>query len=176
MERDDQWLDEMLMYAQRDDVAAVTPLLVDRGGYTTHAGFAVGMDHLVSSCGIHKLAVTGGWHNMLGIVHNVAAVSIACTMIRRDHFIPFDEAYSSGLGAVDWSLRLAKAGFLHVYTPFAKGKSDDKECCHWLLLHKPANDQDAARYTAAWGDNVHDLSYSRNFSRKQANYSLPKLK
>ena len=176
MDHDDQWLDEMLMYAQRDDVAAVTPLLVDRGGYTTHAGFAVGMDQLVSSCGINKLAITGGWHNMLGIVHNVAAVSIACVMIRRDHFIPFDEGYVSGLGAVDWSLRLAKEGFLHVYTPFAKGKSDDKQCCNWLLLHKPANDQDAAKYKATWGDNVHDLSYSKNFSRKQANYALPKLK
>ena len=176
MERDDHWLDEMLMYAQRDDVGAVTPLLVDRGGYTMHAGFAVDMENLVSSCGINKLAIAGGWHNMLGIVHNVAAVSGACFMIRRDHFIPFDENYQGGLGTVDWSLKLAKQGLWHVYTPFAKGKADDKQCANWLLLHKVPDEADAARYRAAWGDHVHDLSYSVNFARQKANYALPKYK
>ncbi len=176
MGRDDQWLDEMLMYAQRDDVGAVTPLLVNHGGHTMHAGFAVGMEPLACSCSVGKFANAGGWHNMLSNVHNVAAVSGACFMIRRDHFIPFDEEYVGGLGTVDWSLKLAQQGFVHVYTPQARGKTDDLQCADWLLLHKAPEGKDAERYRATWGDHVHDLSYSVNFARQKANYALPKCK
>ncbi len=175
MDWDDQWLEEMLMYAQRDDVGAVTPLLVDRNGLTVSAGIAVGMDHLVSSYGSGVLAIGPCWrHRMLGIVHNVTAVSCTCTMIRRDHFIPFDENYQEGLGTVDWSLRLAQKGLVHVYTPFAKGKVEDKKCANCLLMHRAPNKADTALYKATWGMNVHDISYSANFSRKKADYKLPR--
>lgn len=116
---DEAAVQEMIMYAQRDDVAAVTPQLTDRRGRVTHAGFTSRDGRIVSrNAGLPANA--GGWHAMNRTSHNVMAVSAACCMIRRDHFIPFDEAYTDGLGAVAWSLQLAQEGLRCVYTPHAR--------------------------------------------------------
>lgn len=118
------FVQEMMMYAQRDDVGAVTPMLTDRRGRVTHAGFALTADGVVCrNAGLPQHA--GGWHGMNRTSHNVSAVSAACFMIRRDHFIPFDESWTDGLGAVDWSLRLREQGLVNVYTPHARARCTD---------------------------------------------------
>ena len=175
MEGDGQWLTEMLMYAQRDDVGAVTPMLVHRRSIL-HAGFAVGMEDLVAGRGLDVSRYTGGWRSMLRTSHNVAAVSAACLMIRKDHFLPFDEGYTGGLGAVDWCLRLGQMGYHHVYTPHAVGKTADSICMKWLLLTHGTNAADAARYVAKFGENVHDSCYGEEYSHKRGNFSLPRDK
>lgn len=115
---------EMLMYAQRDDVAAVTPMLTDRRGRIVHAGFIAEGGRIVSrNAGLPGHA--GGWHALNRTSHNVMAVSLACMMIRRDHFVPLDEGYADGLAAVDWCLRQAERGLQCVYTPHAKGVCED---------------------------------------------------
>lgn len=165
---DTAFVEELLMYAQRDDVGAVTPELTDRKGKITHGGFAVDMDHLVQ-CRQEKLPYhSGGWHLLMQTSHNVAAVSAACVMIRRDHFIPFDEGYQSGLGAADWSLRLAEKGLRHVFTPHARAVCEEREL---LLLGSKRNTADASRYAQRWPD-VKDPCYSNLFSKKKANYKL----
>lgn len=132
---------EMLMYARRDDVAAVTPMLTNRQGYVTHAGFeATAGEIRCRNAGLPGSA--GGWHAMNRTSHNVMAVSMACLMIRRDHFIPFDEAYSDGLSAVDWCLRLREKGLRCVYTPHARATCENGRLLScWT---------DTARLSAAW--------------------------
>lgn len=161
---------ELLMYAQRDDVGAVTPKLIDRRRLITHGGFAVGMQGLAQCRQPHIPSHVGGWHLMMQISHNVAAVSAACLMVRRDHFIPFDEGYRSGLGAVDWSLQMGAKGLRHVFTPYALGKCEDKEL---LLLNKERNRPDASRYMARW-PHAKDACYSSLFAREKGNYRLRK--
>lgn len=140
-EPDDAALREMMMYAQRDDVAAVTPMLTDRRGRVIHAGFTVKRGSVVSrNAGLPWHA--GGWHGLNRTSHNVMAVSAACMMIRRDHFIPFDEAYADGLGAVDWCLKQAQSGLRCVYTPHAR-----LTCTESRMLGKWS---DGARFDAAW--------------------------
>lgn len=139
-------INELLMYAQRDDVGAVTPMLTDRRGRVTHAGFRLEGGRIVSrNAGLP--ADAGGWHGMNRTSHNVMAVSAACFMIRRDHFVPFDEAYADGLGAVDWCMQLAARGLLCVYTPYAQAV-----CKSGKLLKRWS---DEARLCAAWPD-LHD--------------------
>lgn len=159
---------ELLMYAQRNDVGAVTPKLVNRRQLITHGGFAVGMDGLAQCRQPGIPAQAGGKHLMMRKSHNVAAVSAACFMVRRDHFIPFDEGYHSGLGAVDWSLQLGAQGLHHVFTPHALGQCEDKEL---LLLSRRRSEEDTARYTAKW-QHVKDPCYSSLFARNKANYRL----
>lgn len=163
-----EFVQELLMYAQRDDVGAVTPKLIDRKRLITHGGFAVGMEGLAQCRQPHIPSHVGGWHLMMQKSHNVAAVSAACLMVRRDHFIPFDEAYTSGLGAVDWSLQLGAKGLRHVFTPYALGKCEEKEL---LLLCSRRDAQDAAHYTSRW-QNVKDPCYSMMFAREKGNYRL----
>ena len=138
---DSDAVQEMLMYAQREDVAAVTPMLTDRMRRVSHAGFTVRNGH-VESRNRGLPAHAGGWHAMNLTSHNVMAVSVACMMIRRDHFIPFDEDYTDGLGAVDWCLRQAEMGRRCVFTPHAK-----VVCTKGTLLHAW---KDEARLSESW--------------------------
>lgn len=137
---------EMLMYAQRDDVGAITPMLTDRRGRVSHAGFCMQGGRIVSrNAGLPAHA--GGWHGMNRTSHNVMAVSAACCMIRRDHFIPFDEEYPDGLGAVDWCLRLKERGLCCVFTPHAQAQCEAARLlCRWT---------DEMRLREAW-PGLHD--------------------
>lgn len=159
---------ELLMYAQRDDVGAVTAMLIDKRRLITHGGFAVDMHGLAQCRQPHMPSHVGGWHLMMQKSHNVSAVSAACIMVRRDHFIPFDEGYRSGLGAVDWSLQMGKRGMRHVFTPYALGWCENKQL---LLLGRQRDQEDASRYTARWPQ-VKDPCYSALFAREKGNYRL----
>lgn len=162
------FLRELLMYAQRDDVGAVTPVLTDRRGCITHAGFAIGGENL-AACRNRGLQVReGGWHLLAAQSHNVAAVSPACFMIRRDHFRPFDTAYTTALGAVDWSLSLAAQGLCHVYTPHAAALCTDSRL---LLLGRQRDAGDSARLRAAHPD-LHDPCYSPRLSAEKGDFSI----
>ena len=161
-------IEELMMYAQRDDVGAVTPRLLSRRGRITHGGFAVGMEGLAQCREQNLPSHANGWHLLMQTSHNVAAVSAACVMIRRDHFIPFDEAYREGLGAVDWSLSLIQRGLRHVFTPHVQGVCESEAL---LLTGRARHDEDAVRFAARW-PGVQDPCYSALFSRKKANYRL----
>ncbi|MBQ2952120.1 MAG: glycosyltransferase [Clostridia bacterium] len=142
-EPDEAALREMLMYAQRDDVAAVTPMITDRRGRIVHAGYTWDGERVCSrNAGLPGHA--GGWHGLNRTSHNVMAVSTDCLMVRRDHFIPFDEGYTGGLGAVDWCRRLWEWKLRCVYTPHAQIVCDRPE-----RTDDPA---DMARLLAAWPD------------------------
>ena len=104
---------ELLMYAQRRDVAAVTPMLTDRRGRVLHAGYA-----LTPGGAINRGAA--GRPGLNRISHNVAAVSPACFMIRRETFVPFDEHEQDAAGMIRWCLRLGERGLRCVYTPHAR--------------------------------------------------------
>ena len=167
-ELSDGLITELMMYAQRDDVGAVTPRLLSRRGRITHGGFAVGMEGLAQCREQNLPSHANGWHLLMQTSHNVAAVSAACVMIRRDHFIPFDEGYREGLGAVDWSLSLMRRGLRHVFTPHGQGVCESRAL---LLTGRTRHEADAARFAARW-PGVQDPCYSALFSRKKANYRL----
>ncbi|MBQ8556337.1 MAG: glycosyltransferase [Clostridia bacterium] len=116
----EDFIRELLMYAQRRDVGAVTPMLTDQRGRVTHAGFALRKGRAV--CRNEGLPWhAGGWHGLNRTSHNVAAVSAACFMIRRDHFIPFET------DMIDWCLALSRRGYVHVYTPHARAVCEKRE-------------------------------------------------
>ena len=75
---------ELLMYAQMDGVAGVTPVLTDRKGRITFGGWVRGRN---DQMGLKNGA--GGPRDRMNKVHNVDGVSPACLMVRRDQFVPF---------------------------------------------------------------------------------------
>lgn len=112
------FVEEMLMYAQREDVGAVTPALVDRRGRLVHAGFAL-MDSGWAVGRNRGLRLTaGGWHGLAMQSHNVAAVCEGCFLIRRDHFAPFAGKMAED-EMIRWCAALRAKGLYHVYTPFS---------------------------------------------------------
>lgn len=160
---------EMLMYAQRDDVAGVTGVLTDKRKRITHGGFALGMDHTVQCVNEGMYVTAGGWHDMMNKVHNVSAVSLCCLLMKRENWLDLDEGYLGGLAAADLGLRQRQAGKWFVFTPHARARLDP---CALLLSGEERNAQDTARYEAAWGTAVYDPCYSSRFGRKKANYQF----
>ena len=160
---------EMLMYAQRDDVAGVTGVLTDRKKHITHGGFALGMEHTVQCVNEGLFVTAGGWHDMMNKVHNVSAVSLCCLMVKRENWLDLDEGYRGGLAAADLGLRQRQGGKWFVFTPHAQAV---KEPCSLLLSGEERDPEDNARYEERWGKEVYDPCYSRRFGREKANYQF----
>ena len=158
---------EMLMYAQRNDVAGVTGVLTDRKGRITHGGFALGMEHAVQCVNEGMYYRAGGWHDMMNKVHNVSAVSLCCLMVRRDNWMALDEEFRGGLAAADLGLRQRQAGKWFVFTPHATAMLAAGPL---LLSGRERNGADLRRFEAKWGKDIHDPCYSPRFGKKKANY------
>ena len=160
---------EMMMYAQRDDVAGVTGVLTDRKKHITHGGFALGMEHTVQCVNEGLFVTAGGWHDMMNKVHNVSAVSLCCLMVKRENWLDLDEGYRGGLAAADLGLRQKQGGKWFVFTPHAQAV---KEPCSLLLSGEERDPEDIARYEERWGKDVYDPCYSQRFGKKKANYQF----
>lgn len=169
MEMNRYFIREMLMYAQRDDVAGVTGVLTDKKKKITHGGFALGMEHTVQCINEGLYVSAGGWHDMMNKVHNVSAVSLCCLMVKRENWMDLDEGYRGGMAAADLALRQRQAGKWFVFTPHAQARL---EPCSLLLSGKERNPEDVARFEEAWGRNLKDPCYSGRFGKKKANYQF----
>lgn len=117
-----RWIEEMLMFAQRDDVGVVGAMLYFPDDTIQHAGV------VVNGLGVAQHLLRGrprGYSaNGHGInVKNYTAVTGACMMMRTDVFKKaggFYEGLAVAFNDVDLCLRIRKAGYLVVWTPFAE--------------------------------------------------------
>lgn len=126
------WIEEMLMWAQLKDVAAVGAKLLFPDLTVQHAGVIMGLgpdllDNARPVAGHAFYKENEGStraFNQMNMVKNYLAVTAACLMIKREKFNQvggFNEkdlkvAYND----VDICLRLFEAGYRNVYTPHAR--------------------------------------------------------
>ncbi|MBR5432620.1 MAG: glycosyltransferase family 2 protein, partial [Bacteroidales bacterium] len=119
------WMEELLMYAQREDVGAVGGKLYFPDRKIQHAG-------VVLKLGAHRTAghshygqagMNLGYMGRLCYAQDVSAVTGACLMVSRakwDEVGGFDESFQVSLNDVDFCLKLRDKGYLNVFTPFAE--------------------------------------------------------
>lgn len=119
------WMEEMLMYAQRRDVGCVGAMLYYPNDTVQHAGAIVGLDddQIVTHSfkGVKRGEV--GYAGKLRYAQNMSAVTGACLLMRRDVWDEVggcDERFPVGLNDVDLCMRIRKAGYLIVWTPYAE--------------------------------------------------------
>ena len=163
--RGDGWMRAMLEHAQRPEIGAVGCRLLYPDGTVQHAGVVLGMHVLAGHvmCGLPgDLPGYTGWAKL---VKDYAAVSAACMMCRRSVFEElggFDESYAVAFNDVDFCLRLGRAGYRVVYTPYAE------------LVHHESRTRgmsgfygDYQAFLGAWTDVVRagDPFYNVNLSR-----------
>ena len=118
------WLEQMLMYAQRPDVGAVGAKLYDAKGRIHSAGLILGAGeaHFAGSPFTGASGDAIGYMGKLWYAQNCSAVSGACMMVDAALFHDFDrldetlEAYDD----VDFCLKLRRNGLLIVWTPYAQ--------------------------------------------------------
>ena len=175
------WMEEMLMYAQRDDVGAVGAKLFFPDNTIQHAGVVLGL-------GAHRTAGHShygeskenlGYMGRLCYAQNVSAVTGACLMVAREAFDEvngFDPAFAVSLNDVDFCLRLREKGYLNVFTPFStlyhhesksRGLDTDGE--------KAARyERESALFRERWKELLEagDPYYNPNFSLDHADFRL----
>jgi len=117
------WIEEMLMYSQRNDVGAVGIKLYFSNRSIQHAGVVLGIEGTAGH--IHYGASYNSAGNMgkLHIAQNISAVTAACMMVRRQVFDEvgfFEPEFKASYNDVDLCLKIRKAGYLVVWTPYAE--------------------------------------------------------
>ena len=131
--RETEWIQELLMFASRQNTGAVGGKLVFEEGTIRHAGVILGLGRRRTAARSHfrTLAHTGGYYGVTAVAGDVTAVTAECMMIRKglfDEIGGFDEALAYALYDADLCLKLRKKGLLNVYTPCAEmvgGHSSD---------------------------------------------------
>lgn len=119
------WMEEMLMYGQREDVGCVGAKLYYEDRTIQHAGIVIGL-------GAHKTAghthyrvpeANVGYMGKLCYAQDVTAVTGACMLVKKEIYEKLgglDEEFAVALNDVDFCLRVRKLGLLNIFTPFAE--------------------------------------------------------
>lgn len=119
------WMEQMLMYAQREDVAAVGAKLYDERKRLVHAGFILGFgkDHIAESPFLRFPRGAIGYMGNLWYARNCQAVLSACMLVDAGRFREvggMDEGLSGAYNGLDLCLKLRRLGLLVVWTPWAE--------------------------------------------------------
>lgn len=166
------WLEQMLFYLDDPAVAIVGPMLIYPNRTVQHAGIVLGLrgtaDHILRGFP----AEADGYAGSLSCPRNVAAVTGACLMMRREDYVRTGglvEYYGTHYQDVDLCLRFLTAGKRIVYVPYAvllhyEGASRGREYDHL----------DRALLLDTWGDVIArgDPYYNPNFLLNAADYSI----
>ena len=117
-----RWLEEMVMFAQQERVGCVGAKLLYPDDTIQHAG--LGFGHLTLAAHMHKNfpVANPGYMGRLVYAHDVYGVTGACLMVRREVYEAaggLDESFAVAFNDVDFCVRVRKAGYQNVFTPFA---------------------------------------------------------
>jgi GT2 family glycosyltransferase len=118
-----EWVEQMLYYAEQDDVGCVGGLLIRTDETVKHAGIMITTSAEHSGCR-WRFAVgepDGYWGSAI-CAHEVTGVSGCCAMFRRDLFVEvgeFDPAMASQCRDLDLCLRLRSRRKRIIFTPTA---------------------------------------------------------
>lgn len=175
------WIEELLMYAQRPDVAASGGKLYYPDKTIQHAGIVIGLGaHRTAGHTHYKQRRENlGYMGRLCYAQNVSAVTGACLMVKKSLYEKvggLDESFAVSLNDVDLCLKLREAGYLNVFTPFA-------ELYHYESASRGADDagekaqrynEESARFRQKWAAVLEkgDPYYNPNFTLDRSDYSL----
>ena len=175
------WIEEMLMYAQRKDVGAVGAKLYYEDRTIQHAGVVLALgQHRTAGHTHYRVSSNNlGYMGRLCYAQNVMAVTGACLMMRKALFTKLgglDENFAVSLNDVDLCIRAWKAGYVNVFTPFA-------ELYHFESVSRGLDDhgENAERYEreseafrTKWKDILvkGDPYYNPNFSLDRSDFAL----
>ena len=151
----ENWMEEMLMFAQRRDVGAVGAKLYYWNNTIQHAGVILGMDGTAGHCFLNTPRDGFGYCGRLHHVQNLSAVSGACLMIRREVWEEaggLDEGFPTVYYDINLCLSVRKAGYLIVWTPFAELYHDASNGCITGQVPEEERERQAEKLHSRWQD------------------------
>ena len=175
------WMEELLMYAQRRDVGAVGAKLYYADKTIQHAGVVLGLGaHRTAGHSHYKQHRQNlGYMGRLCYAQDVSAVTGACLMVKKslyDEVGGLEEGFAVSLNDVDFCLKLRRKNLLNVFTPFA-------ELYHYESISRGLDDegekaerynQESAKFREKWREELEkgDPYYNPNFSLDRSDFSL----
>lgn len=173
------WLEQMLMFAQRRDVGAVGAMLYYPDDTVQHAGVILGIGGVAGHAHKYFPRNSYGYMSRMTIAQNYSCVTAACVMIRRsvwEEIKGLDETFKVAFNDVDMCMRIRKAGYLLVWTPYAelyhyesksRGVEDTPE-------KKRRFEGEVLRFQARWAAELKsgDPYYNPNLSLVREDFSL----
>lgn len=173
------WLAEMLQNAQRSDVGAVGARLLYDDGTVQHAGVIIGLGGVAGHSHKYYPRDSHGYYGRLSFVSNYSACTAACLLVRKNVYEEVgglnENELKVAFNDVDFCLKIRKAGYLIVYTPYA-------ELYHYESKSRGFEDtpEKLARFNSeidyiqkVWQTHlVNDPYYSPNLSKSHEDFSL----
>jgi O-antigen biosynthesis protein len=166
------WIEEMLYYAEQQDVGAVGALLLYPNGTVQHAGVALGFrgtaDHLVRGFN----PASDGYAGSLSCAREVSVVTAACLLVKRSLYEDLgglNEHYRTAYQDVDFCLRLLlNKGKRNIFTPRARlyhHESYSRKSFYDLI--------DRGLLLDCWDEWIpRDPYFNANFSRMHVDYQI----
>jgi GT2 family glycosyltransferase len=119
-----EWLSEMVSLACRPEVGAVGAKLIYPNDTIQHAGVVLGLGGVAGHAHDSMPRSTPGYFARAALTQQFSAVTAACMVLRRAVFEEvggFDaDAFAVAFNDVDLCLRIGRAGYRIVWTPFAE--------------------------------------------------------
>ena len=173
------WLQEMLMYAQRGDVGAVGAKLYYPDNTVQHGGVVLGVGGVAAHLHCNRQKEDPGYMGRLIYAQDLTAVTAACMMLPRkvwEETGGLDESFEVAFNDVDLCMRIRQKGYLIVFTPYA-------ELYHYESKSRKADDTpekrarfvgEVERFQARWAKELEagDPYYNPNFSLDDANFTI----
>ena len=166
------------MYSQRSDVGAVGAKLYYSDDTVQHAGLGIGLLTLAGHYHRGFDRKHPGYMGRLIYAQDLSGVTFACVMIPRkvwDEMDGLDESFAVAFNDVDMCMRIRKAGYLIVWTPFA-------ELYHYESKSRGLDDSpekrarfvgEVKRFQTRWAAELEagDPYYNPNFSLDKEDFS-----
>ncbi|MBQ8213833.1 MAG: glycosyltransferase family 2 protein [Clostridia bacterium] len=173
------WIEEMLMYVQRDDVGAAGAMLYYPDDTVQHAGVIIGIGGIAGHAFKHFARTELGYMGRLCYAQNVSAVTAACMLIKASVYHEvggLDESFEVAFNDVDLCMKIRRAGYLIVWTPHAeayhyesksRGYEDTEE-------KKQRFNSEINRFWLKWGDFLADGDpyYNPNLTLEHEDFSI----
>ncbi len=175
------WMEELLMYAQRQDVGAVGAKLFYGDKTIQHAGVVIGLGAHRTAGHVHykQHRQNLGYMGRLCYAQNMTAVTGACLMVKKSLYQQaggLDESFAVSLNDVDFCLKLREMGLLNVFTPFA-------ELFHYESASRGLDtegerarryDRESEAFREKWKEALEagDPYFNPNFSLDRSDFSL----
>lgn len=175
------WIEELLMYAQREDVACVGGKLFYPDHTIQHAGVVIGLGAHRTAGHTHYLMNIEnlGYMGRLCYTQDATAVTGACLLVSRaiyDEVGGLDENFRVALNDVDFCLKCREKGYLNVWTPFA-------ELFHYESASRGSDmtgasaeryNMESEQFREKWADALAtgDPYYNPNFSLDRSDYTI----
>jgi len=175
------WIEEMLMYSQRSDVGVVGIKMYFPNGAIQHAGVVLGLGKVAGHIYLGAPHDAPGYMSKLQIVQDMSAVTAACFMIKRPVFEEaglFDPEFHDSFNDLDLCLKVRKAGYLIVWTPYAEVYHAESKSRGYntTLKRLRLSDREADFFKAKWGNELArgDPYYNCNLTLERADCAIKK--